>query len=230
VVVTGGGTSTSPAIQLGSTAEGLFYENSVGPAILAGSSKYIRFWQSGSPRWHFHPGTFNLENASGNGGTAIITYGAASGTLPAYTFTSDMDTGLGWNGNDDLRLVVGGVSSQSHTPTTMTSFVKRADTVQALVVADNGNGATRATSTLTPLTSYATINCSDAQGCDISISETGAVDGQILRIVCRSINVCGFIPSAGVVAMGATFDMGLNDSISFIYSVDIWIQLSRSDN
>jgi hypothetical protein len=101
---------------------------------------------------------------------------------------------------------------------------------QTLTIADNGNGGTRATSTLTPTTGYAPITCNDPQGCDVAISETGAVDGQILRIVCLTANVCGFSDTAGVTELAGALDLGQYDSLTLIYSVDRWIKTSASDN
>lgn len=106
-------------------------------------------------------------------------------------------------------------------------------TAQVVTIADNGNGATQATSTLTPITSYALITCNDTNGCDVAISETGAADGQILRIVCASANICGFVDTSGVNEMAGvlgSFDMGQYDVLSFAYSVDRWVETGRSDN
>lgn len=107
---------------------------------------------------------------------------------------------------------------------------KYVSVVQSLAVADNGNGATRATSTLTPTTSYVAVTCSDANGCALTLSETGAVDGQILRVICVTTNVCGLTDSAGVSEMAGNMDLGQNDALSFLYASDRWVETSRSDN
>jgi collagen type I alpha len=229
LVVTNGGTASAPAVQVGTAAEGLFYESGIGPALTAGASRYIRFWQNGTSRWHMHPSTFDFVVSSGNGGSAAITYAAGTATTPVYSFNADMNTGHGWAGADDLRAISGGVSVEGYKPAVVTTYVKRADTAQVFTVADNGAG-TRATATLTPLTSYVTCSVSDTQGADSSISETGAVDGQHLTIVNVGANVCGFADTAGVTEMAGNFDMGQNDSLSFVYATDRWVEVARSNN
>lgn len=114
----------------------------------------------------------------------------------------------------------------------VTDHVKASKTIsvnQALNVADNGNGGTRATATLTPTTSYVTCNVADPQGADITLSETGAVDGQTLRIVCTSANVCGFADTTGVTELAGAVDLGLYDSITFLYVTDRFVEVSRSN-
>lgn len=231
LVVTNGGTSSAPAIQVGTTTEGLFYESGVGPALTAASGKYIRFWQNGTARWHFNPNTFSLENASGNGGTAVVQYGTGSSTFPPFSFTSDLNTGLGYGGSDDFRAIAGGISVEGYKPTVVTSYVKRADTTQTFTVADNGTPASRATSTLTSLTSFVKCTCSDPDGCNVTLSETNAVDGQFLRVVSASTNVCGFTTSSGIQEVGAVpIDLGIDDSIDFIYVTDHFIRTANANN
>jgi hypothetical protein len=230
VIATNGGTSSAPGFQIGSTPEGMFYESGIGPALTAASGKYIRFWVNGSARWHIHQGSYDIVNAGGSAGSVIIQWLVGSATVPPYTFTSDLNTGLGWGGMDDLRSIAGGVSVQGYTPDKVTTYVKSVNMAQMLPIADNGNGATRATATLTPTTSYITCTVSDPQGANVSISETTAVDGQILDIVNIGANICGFTDTVGVTEMNGNYDMVQYGSLSFRYVVDRWIERSRSVN
>lgn len=134
------------------------------------------------------------------------------------------DVALERAGTSLLKVTDGGTGQGS------LQLAKTINYVQALTIADNGNGGTRAAGTLTPATSYALVTCNDAQGCDVAISETGALDGQILRVVCATANVCGFADTSGVTEMAGNFDMGQWDVISFVYSADRWTEASRSNN
>lgn len=102
--------------------------------------------------------------------------------------------------------------------------------VQPLTIADNGNGGTRATGTLTPATSYSLITCNDGQGCDVTISETGALDGQLLRVVCSTVDVCGLTDSSGITELAGSVDLGQYDTMTLLYVSDRWIETGRSNN
>lgn len=103
-------------------------------------------------------------------------------------------------------------------------------TPQALAVADNGNGGTAAAATLTVTGGVVEVTCSDAQGCDITMSETGAKSGQSVKIVNISSNVANFADTAGVSELPIGFAAGQYDSIELLYSTDRWVQVAKSDN
>ncbi len=102
-------------------------------------------------------------------------------------------------------------------------------TVQAVTVADNGAGSAAA-NTLQPTRNYASFTCSDANGCDITLSETGAVDGVVVRITNVSANVCNFADTAGVTELAGAFAMGQYDTLTIMYATDRWVELGRSNN
>jgi len=105
-------------------------------------------------------------------------------------------------------------------------------TVQAVTVADNpaDGGTVPAAATLTPTGAHARITCSDADGCDITMSETGAVDGQLLTVTNVSTPAVNFADTSGVSETASTFAAGQYDSITFIYASDRWVEVSRSNN
>lgn len=107
--------------------------------------------------------------------------------------------------------------------------VRRADAVQSVTVADDGAGTATA-STLTPSTSYVSYTCNDANGCAITLSETGAVDGVTVRVTNVSANAVNFADTAGVSELAGAFAMGQHDSITLLYATDRWVELSRSNN
>lgn len=99
-----------------------------------------------------------------------------------------------------------------------------------LSVADNGVGASAASGTATVLKSYLEITCSDADGCNITISETGAREGMRLVVVNVSANTCNFADTSGVSETAGTFAAGQYDAINYIYIGDRWVELGRSNN
>ena len=101
--------------------------------------------------------------------------------------------------------------------------------VSSQTVADNGGG-TAATGTVTVLKSYVELTCSDANGCDMTISETGAREGMLLTVVNVSANTCNFADTAGVSETAGTFAAGQYDAISLVYIGDRWVELSRANN
>jgi hypothetical protein len=89
--------------------------------------------------------------------------------------------------------------------------------------------------TLTPTSSYATLNCEDSEGCKITMDETGVVDGQRVTIVNVSIAgdyVCQIQQSSGVTHMAgaANYNMGRFDTLELIYVSDRWLEVARSNN
>lgn len=106
---------------------------------------------------------------------------------------------------------------------------RSANTVQAITVADNAGG-TNAADTLTPSSSFVSYTCSDANGCDITLSETGAIDGSIVRITNVSAVACNFADTAGLTELAGAFAMGQYDSLTLIYATDRFVEISRSNN
>jgi hypothetical protein len=100
---------------------------------------------------------------------------------------------------------------------------------QAVVVADDGAG-TAAVSTLTPSSGAVSYACNDANGCTITLSETGALDGTFVRITNISANVANFADTAGVTELSAAFAMGQYDSLTLLYVTDRWVETGRSNN
>jgi hypothetical protein len=99
----------------------------------------------------------------------------------------------------------------------------------AITIADNGGG-TAAAYTLTPIASYNKITCSDANGCDVTMGESGMIDGTIIRVVNVGTNVANFADTSGVSELTAAFAAGQWDFISFMYTTDRWSEIARSNN
>lgn len=149
-------------------------------------------------------GVHGYVERNGAGGTTASAYGGFfdKATVTAGTLTNDYALGL----NGRMRVV-----SDPRT------------------IADSG-GAGTATLTLAPTSSNVELTCSDADGCDITMSETGVLDGTIIRIVNVSANACNFADTGGVSELAGTFAMGQYDSLSLEYVVNTWVEIARSNN
>lgn len=96
-------------------------------------------------------------------------------------------------------------------------------------IADSG-GAGAASATLTMNVPNYRIDCQDADGCNITMGETGAVSGQEVTFTNMSANTVNFADTAGVSELAGTFAAGQYDTLRVKYVVDRWIELSRSNN
>lgn len=101
--------------------------------------------------------------------------------------------------------------------------------VDARTIADTGD-ANPATLTLTPTASYVEITCNDPNTCDITMGETGMVEGTLLVIVNVSTNVVDFADSAGVSELAGPFAAGQWDTLTLRYTGGEWVEQDRSDN
>jgi hypothetical protein len=100
----------------------------------------------------------------------------------------------------------------------------------ARTIADTGD-ASPAALTLLPEGSYVPITCSDADTCDITMSEAaGVYDGEVLTIINLSTNVVDMADTADVSELAGVFAMGQYDSITLLYVTDRWIETARSNN
>lgn len=102
--------------------------------------------------------------------------------------------------------------------------------VQTVTIADSGNGSA-ATGTITVSSNLVELTCSDADGCTVTMGETGsAADGFRVTVVNVSANAATFADTSGVTETAGSFAAGQWDSISYIYITDRWVETSRSNN
>jgi hypothetical protein len=87
-----------------------------------------------------------------------------------------------------------------------------------------------ASATLTPTSDYVIISCSDADGCAITLSETGAADGKRVTLLGGSANGSTVTDSAGVTELAGNITLGIYDTLSLIYVVNAWAEVGRSNN
>ena len=102
-------------------------------------------------------------------------------------------------------------------------------TVQTVTIATSGD-ANHATGTITPTTSYVNLVCNDDNpGCTVSLSETGAVDGQIVTIINTSANHCDFADQGGVLnIIGSAYVMAQGETLTLQYATNQWQEIARA--
>jgi hypothetical protein len=178
-----------------------------------------------------------------SGGSAGITptntnsgmFAAANGssTVPVFRNRDDVDTGLGWNGSsNDGRLIAGGASTLGFTDTEVDLYLIRDDDTQSETCASTGTGALGAL-TITPAKSYVEITNSDVDGCDITISETGAAVGRVVdfTVISNAGGTVNFADTAGVTELAGAFNAAIDDYISLRYgTTTTWRERFRSNN
>jgi len=106
---------------------------------------------------------------------------------------------------------------------------KLSHTADTVTIADSGDG-NPATDTLEPTSSNVQLTCNDVHKCTMSMGDTNAVDGDIVRIVNVSANVCDFADTGGVTELVGAYAMGQWQSLDLLYTVDRWRETSRSAN
>lgn len=106
------------------------------------------------------------------------------------------------------------------------------NTVQAVTCADSG-GAGAQTATITPTSSYVEITNADADGCDITMGETGMGAGAKVDIcvVSNAGATVNFADTAGVTELAGAFAADVDDCITLRYgNTTTWREVSRSAN
>lgn len=190
---------------------------------------------------YYSASTYATPRAAAVAGTVGVASGKAAGTTRVFLAMSPEDTAGAPTTNVGVD-----IEDQTWAGST-TSFAFRVassntgsanqgimatgapfDAVKAVTVADNGGG-TNAASTVVATAGQVEITCNDAQGCDITLSETGIVRGQRVTFVCL-VGICNFADTAGVSETAGAFAAGVYDAISYRYIADRWVETGRSNN
>lgn len=150
--------------------------------------------------------------------TNILFRVTETGTMVWGSGSGSVDTQLGRISADVLG-----------TPDSFRVAAFNRNVAQAVTVADDGAG-TAAVATVTPTASYINITCNDANGCDLTMSETSMVDGTTLQLTNVSANTCNFADTSGVTELAGTFAAGQWDTIALRYVTDRWVETGRSNN
>jgi hypothetical protein len=153
--------------------------------------------------------TVNLKYNSGStraeltyGGSSTLVVGAAGVRVPNTTLVAD------------VAIDLPAIARFRNTATT---------------IADSG-GAGAASHTQSVYNSGVRYTCNDADGCDVTMSEVGAIDGYAMTFTNESANTVNFTDTAGVTELAGNFAMGQYDTLTLRYVNDRWVELSRSNN
>lgn len=108
-------------------------------------------------------------------------------------------------------------------------YIERTPT--SISIPDDGAG-TAAAYTWQPAAGRATTHftCLDSNGCDITMSETGAGNGFQNRAINIGTNTINFADTAGVTELNGAFAMGSYDVLELGYVVDRFVEIARSNN
>lgn len=110
----------------------------------------------------------------------------------------------------------------------ITTAGREVHTAQALTCAAGGGACAL---TITPSSSIITVDCQDADTCDVTMSETGAVAGSRTCItIIGATGATDFADSAGVLEIAGAFAAGIADTICLVYVNSAWHEISRSNN
>lgn len=103
--------------------------------------------------------------------------------------------------------------------------------VVTTTVDDDGTAEQKATATITPKTRLHTITCSDADGCTITLGETGVKSGSVVTLICLTANNCEIDDAAGVADLSADplILADINDSVTVAYMTNTWVQIGSAD-
>lgn len=96
-------------------------------------------------------------------------------------------------------------------------------------VADSG-GVGAAAANVAATVGKVYVTCSDADGCDLTLLETDAVNGSELAIVNVSANACNLADTSGVSETTGAIALGQWDSAHYAYVTDRWVLLGSSNN
>ncbi|QQR81664.1 MAG: hypothetical protein IPJ69_06045 [Deltaproteobacteria bacterium] len=186
--------------------------------------------------------------ASITAGTGISTTGASSGEGIAHTISIDQTFSPTWTGTHRFNGNVGigkaptvalDVSGNVATSGTLnvggliTASGAIQYTVQAFSIADNGGPGASVGTTGNITSSYLEGTCLDPIACDVTLSESGILQGQIVTIINMSAaSTLNFSDVAGVqdVSTVGMLSATPHSVITFIYIGDQWIEVSRSTN
>lgn len=176
--------------------------NTVGIGVAAASQEILKLQSSSTKLEVYSAGDNDFELASD--GAIFISVDndnndASDDASPAFNIVANGDYG-----NPILW-----VSQNGDIETTGSIFIEDFLTlgVSNVTVPDNGAG-TPAAYALDPASSYVEITCNDADGCNVTMDETSAVEGDAVIIMNVSVNSVDLADSSGVHELDGNFSGG----------------------
>jgi hypothetical protein len=238
-VRSGNAADTSGNVQMRSGTSANSGEASGTVILRTGNQTHATGGSSGS--WTGYTGTAAGQAATGAmnlyTGTQTNTGNYASGAITIYSGGTATD---GDSGDVTIRTGAAGAGSgdagdvvfQTHganTRLTILGVGPVQNAVHTETIADDAGG-THASATITPTSNFILCDCDDAHGCTITMGESGMVSGITVTIVGETATHCDFSDTDGVSNLTAAMQMDDDDSLTLVYSVDEWVEVSRADN
>ena len=159
--------------------------------------------------------------------SSSINDATATSSVAAFTFAPTVDLTAG-----DLLAEFndsGGTAQFSLNEQGDGIFTGLVSSVGAETCADSGDG-NPGTLTLEADGNVIPLTCSDANGCTITMAETGVANGTLITIINVSANTANFADTAGVTETTGAVALGQYDSLQLVYSVDRWVMVGTSNN
>lgn len=214
------GVVATPAINFGDGDSGI-YESS-DDTLRVGLGGAGVYWQ------------FDSSGISANlGGSPMLRRLIPNAITPSVLpNSSDSNTGLCLDGGDRLVLCAGGVQGLTQSATGTTVHVPLGYIPSTATCADSGDGSPGAL-TITPTTSNVRVTNSDPHGCTLTLSETGAVDGQEVELELSSSagGTVTLSDTAGAHNLAGDWTPGVGDSVTLRYNAvaSEWRERTRAD-
>lgn len=103
--------------------------------------------------------------------------------------------------------------------------------VQSASCADSGDGSA-STLTLLPTANFIQLTNSDANGCTVTMSETGMVAGTeiTIAIVSNAGGTVDFADTSGVTELSGALTLAIYDTLRLAYTTSRWVMLGTSNN
>lgn len=193
-----------------------------------------------------------ILRADGTGGSTLQSSAASvddSGNITAGISCSDpqmnaTNNALQWvctshnlrlAATNDIRLQVNGADITNWLASSFTMYRQQVNTPSAQTCTDSGDANPGSLTLTVSATSRIHLTNADPDGCDVTWSETGATDGQVLKVIVVS-NAGGtvnFSDTPGVTELAGNFSAGLYDVLIVGYvagGVDRWVEEGRVNN
>lgn len=215
----------------------------IGGSVYTSGTETAGDWIVGVQGDFGHYGTATIAKAAsvmaqggtGAGGTVTAFY--QFWAKPLYEYSGNITTLVGLQ-IDDMVTPASNVTNtfllRLGTPSGnagMTGTGAWFDAPGTSTIADNGNGGTAAAATITPTAASIEITCSDAQGCDVTMGESGILDGQIVEfVIAAGSNTVNFADTSNVSELAGAFAAGPNDVLGLRYRSGRWVEMYRVNN
>ncbi len=106
-----------------------------------------------------------------------------------------------------------------------------ADTMKQTETPTNTDDGSPVAHTLTVTAGYIEVDCEDSGTCDITMTETGAVEGDACVIVNIGTYAVDFADQGGILNVSSgSMAVGTDDTLTLKYTGALWVETARSNN